>query len=162
MSARLCCAGVLVTLTLIMQCAGMAALIEWARSHLARGVHRLGAIGAALLMVRFTGIIVCLHVSEILLWAGFFRWRCFATLESAFYFSAGSYSSAGCGDLFLPRMWRVLGPMECLTGMLMCGVSASLLFAIVTRLVERYEHRELAGPESASVFLTCSTGVSNR
>lgn len=34
--------------------------------------------------------------------------------------------------------------MENLTGVLMCGVSASLLFAIVTRLVERDEEKELA------------------
>lgn len=137
---RLYCAGAaLVILTLAMQSAGMAALIEWARAHVTRGIHRLGTVGAAFLVVQFTSLIVCLHVSEILLWASFFRWKCFARWESAFYFSAGSYSTVGCGDLFLPRTWRAMGPLESLTGVLMCGVSASLLFAIVTRLVERVE-----------------------
>ena len=69
----------------------------------------------------------------------FFRWKCFATWESAFYFSAGSYSTVGCGDLLLPWTWRAVGPVEGLTGVLMCGVSASLMFAIVARLVERGE-----------------------
>ena len=31
-----------------------------------------------------------LHVLEILLWAGFYRWLCFPFWESAFYFSAAS------------------------------------------------------------------------
>jgi hypothetical protein len=34
-------------------------------------------------------------------------------------------------------MWRTLGPVESIIGVLMCGLSASFLFAIVTRLVTR-------------------------
>jgi hypothetical protein len=34
-------------------------------------------------------------------------------------------------------MWRTLGPLESIIGVLMCGLSASFLFAIVSRLVER-------------------------
>jgi voltage-gated potassium channel len=135
---------VLVMLTIVMQSAGMAGLVLWARAHLTEGIRQFGLVRAAVLVVRFTSLIVCLHVSEILLWACFFRWNCFATWESAFYFSAGSYSTVGCGDLFLPRTWRAVGPVESLTGVLMCGVSASLLFAIVTRLIGRDEERELA------------------
>jgi hypothetical protein len=37
-----------------------------------------------------------------------------------------------------------MGPLEGLTGVLMCGLSASLLFAIVTRLVERDQRAESA------------------
>jgi voltage-gated potassium channel len=40
------------------------------------------------------------------------------------------------GDLVLPHAWRILGPIEAVTGVLMCGLSASFLFAIVNRLVE--------------------------
>src|ERR1700748_375092 len=72
-AARPYCAGVLlVTLTLVMQSAGRAGLLLWARTHLVRGVNRLGVVGAAVLVVGFTGLILCLHVSEILLWAIFF------------------------------------------------------------------------------------------
>ena len=34
-------------------------------------------------------------------------------------------------------MWRTLGPVESIIGVLMCGLSASFLFAIVSRLVDR-------------------------
>jgi len=130
-------AVVLVTLTLSLQCAGIAALISWARTGLAPDVHRLGPIRSALLMVRLTTAFIGLHVLEILLWAGFYRRLCFSLWESAFYFSAASYATVGYGDVVLPQMWRALGPVESIIGVLMCGLSASFLFAIVTRLLER-------------------------
>ena len=85
-------AVVLVTLTLSLQCAGMAALIAWGRTSLAPDVHRLGPIRSALLMVRSMTAFIGLHVLEILLWAGFYRWLCFPLWESAFYFSAAKKS----------------------------------------------------------------------
>lgn len=132
-----CAAVVLVTLTLSIECAGMAALINWGLDHLTRNVHRLGPAHSAALMVRHTTVMVVLHIVQILLWAAFYRWKCFASWESAFYFSTASYSTVGYGDLVLPRTWRNLGPVESMTGVLMCGLSASFLFAIVTRLVDR-------------------------
>ena len=132
-----CAAAVLVALTLLFQSAGMAALIHWVRTYLERGMYRFGAFRSAVLMVRFTSVIIALHLLQILLWAGFYRWICLPSWESAFYFSAASYSTAGSGDLVLPLMWRNLGPLESVTAVLMCGLSAGFLFAIVTRLVER-------------------------
>ena len=128
-------AAVLVALTLSIQCAGMAALIHWARVYFVRGIYRLGPIRSALLMVRLTIVIIVLHLLQILLWAGFYRWICIPSWQSAFYFSTASYSTVGSGDLLLPEMWRTLGPIESITGVLMCGLSAGFLFAIVTRLV---------------------------
>src|SRR5229473_4900099 len=130
-------AVVLVTLTLSLQCAGMAAMIAWTRTSLAPDVHRLGTLRSALLMVRLMTAFIGLHVLEILLWAGFYRCLCFPLWESAFYFSPASYATVGYGDIVLPQMWRTLGPVESIIGVLMCGLSASFLFAIVSRLVDR-------------------------
>ena len=138
-----CAAFVLVTLTLLLQSAGMAALIQWAKTHLVDGPHRLGLLRAGVIMVRLTSLIVFLHIMEVLLWAWFYRWKCFVTWESAFYFSATSYSTIGREDPVLPRMWRMVDPVESLTGVLMCGVSASLLFAIVTHLLVRDRRAKL-------------------
>ena len=138
-------AVVLVTLTLVLQSAGMAALIQWLKGQFPKGIRHLGLLRSAMLVVRFTSLLVCLHMAEILLWAWFYRWKCLATWESSFYFSAANYSTVGSGDLFLPQMWRTLGPVESVTGVLMCGLSASFLFAIVNRLVER-EDPGLADP----------------
>ena len=136
---------VLLTLTLILQSAGMAALIEWAKAHLQKSIRRFGTLRSTVLVIRLTSLLVCLHMLEILLWACFYRWKCFATWESAIYFSATNYSTVGASDLLLPRTWRTLGPLESITGVLMCGLSASFLFAIVTRLVERDTQAEQEG-----------------
>jgi len=64
-------------------------------------------------------------------------WRCFPVWESAFYFSAASYATVGYGDVVLPQMWRTLGPLESIIGVLMCGLSVSFLFAVVSRLIDR-------------------------
>ena len=45
------------------------------------------------------------------------------------------FSTVGYGDIILPSKWRMLGPIESILGILMCGLSVSLLFAIATRLV---------------------------
>ena len=135
--AKASTAAVLVTLTLIFQSAGMAALIHWIKTYLEQAMDRFGAVRSGVLLVRFTSIIIILHGLQILLWACFYRWTCFLSWEPAFYFSASTYSTAGSGDLLLPRMWRSLGALESITGVLMCGRSAGLLFAFVTRVVER-------------------------
>ena len=71
-----------------------------------------------------------------LLWASCYRWLCFPSWESAFYFSASSYATVGYGDVVLPSTWRLLGPFESMVGMLMSGVSIGLLFPAVTHLVD--------------------------
>ena len=38
--------------------------------------------------------------------------------------------------IVLPRVWRVLGPLESVTGVLMCAISVSALFAILIHLLE--------------------------
>jgi voltage-gated potassium channel len=148
-------AVVLVVFTLSLQCAGMVSLIHWVRPHFTRGLYRLGPWRAGMLIVRFTSIIIVLHALQILLWAGLYRWRCFPSWESAFYFSTGSYSTVGTGDLLLPPTWRILGVVESGTGALMGGLSVGFIFAVITRLVEREaqfspELAWLRGPEPST------------
>jgi voltage-gated potassium channel len=140
-------ASVLVALSLWIQCAGMAALINWGLEYLARE-HRLSLLHSTVLIVRVTTLMIGLHIAQILVWAAFYRWMCFPGWGSAFYFSTASYSTVGYGDLVLPATWRSLGPVEAVTGVLMCGLSVSLLFAIVTRLVDQ---AVLSSPKSGRV-----------
>jgi voltage-gated potassium channel len=134
-------AVLLVSLTLLLQVSGVTALIEWLKRILIRDIGKHGPTYSATLVVRSTVAIVLLHGLAILLWAGFYRSRCFPSWEVAFYFSASSYSTVGYGDVVLPSNWRLLGPLESVTGVLMCGISVSVLFALVTRLLDRDEQR---------------------
>src|ERR1700723_1810245 len=129
----------LITLTLWLQSAGVAVLIAWVRRRLAGDIRKTGALRSTALVVRLAMAVVVLHGLEILLWASFYRWRCLPSWDTAIYFSASSYSTLGCSDVSLPSTWRTLGPLESVIGVLMCGISVSLLFAIVTRLINRDE-----------------------
>jgi voltage-gated potassium channel len=130
-------AVLLLTLTLCLQCAGVTTLVEWLKRVLTRDIHKRGPVHSATLVVKSTVAIVVLHGLVILLWASFYQSRCFPSWELAFYFSATSYSTVGYGDLILPSNWRLLGPLEGITGVLMCGLSVSVVFALVSRLLDR-------------------------
>ena len=130
-------AALLVSLTLSAQVVGVTALIEWLKRVLTRDSHKHGPRYSATLVLKSTIAIVIMHGLVILLWASFYRSCCFPSWELAFYFSASSYSTVGYGDLVLPSNWRLLGPLEAITGVLMSGISVCVLFTLVTRLLER-------------------------
>jgi voltage-gated potassium channel len=92
----------LVMLTLWLQCGGIALLIPRVRRALAGHIHTFGPFHTAALVVRLTTLMVVLHLLEILLWTACYRWVCFSSWDSAFYFSASSYTTVGYGDVTLP------------------------------------------------------------
>jgi hypothetical protein len=89
------------------------------------------------LFVIVAGWMLLLHLVEIAAWASFYVWKgAMPDLQSAAYFSAVTYTTTGYGDLVLPREWRLVGGVEALTGILMCGWSTGFFMAIVTRLYQ--------------------------
>jgi len=86
-------------------------------------------------LVRVAWWLVLLHLAEIAVWALFFWWQnCLPDLESSIYFSGVTYTTVGYGDLVLPKEWRLLGAVEGLTGILMCGLSTGFFFAVLSRM----------------------------
>jgi voltage-gated potassium channel len=136
---------IFVLLTLSIQSWGMAALIEWLKAHYPKGIRHVSVFQSTLLMVRFTGLLVCLHLVQILLWTWLYRWKCLATWEAAFYFAAGQYASVG-SSLALKPDWRAIAQVESVTGVLMSGLSAGFLFTVVTRLIALVDP-EIVEPE---------------
>jgi hypothetical protein len=80
------------------------------------------------------------HLAEIALWALVLDISgAVADISAAFYSSAGSYTTSG-SDIVLPPQWKLLGPFEAVTGMLMFGVSTAFIFAVIQRLIRaRFE-----------------------
>lgn len=109
---QLTAATLLLVLTLWLQCAGVATLIERLRRVVARDIYKLGPIRSGALVIQSIVALIVLHGLVVLLWAGFYRSFCFSTWESAFYFSASSYATVGYGDVVLPPQWRLVGPFE--------------------------------------------------
>jgi hypothetical protein len=78
------------------------------------------------------------HLFLMALWAlVFLQFGEFKSFGQAFYHSAVNYTTLGYGDIVMSAPWRLLGPLEALTGVLMLGISTALMFAVITRLVER-------------------------
>ncbi|MBC8127525.1 MAG: two pore domain potassium channel family protein [Gloeobacteraceae cyanobacterium ES-bin-144] len=121
----------LLALTVLIHAAGLSALLR--RRSSVRSVTRFWLV--TWLLVRLACALVVLHLAEIAVWALFYWWQnCLPDAESAFYFSGVTYTTLGYGDLVLPKEWRLLGPVEGLTGILMCGLSTGLFFAAVSRI----------------------------
>jgi hypothetical protein len=96
------------------------------------------------LLIRIAWLLIVIHLFEIAVWALFFWWqKCLPDLESSFYFSGVTYATIGYGDLVLPEEWRLFGPLEGLTGILMCGLSTAFFFIIVSRnILQRMDEKE--------------------
>ena len=52
------------------------------------------------------------------------------------YFTMVSITTTGYGDLVLPPEWRLVGAIEALTGILMCGWSTAFFLTVGSRLYE--------------------------
>ena len=96
------------------------------------------------LLIRVAWLLIVIHLFEIAVWALFFWWQnCLPDARSSFYFSGVTYATIGYGDLVLPKEWRLFGPVEGLTGILMCGLSTAFLFVIVNkRILQRMGGKE--------------------
>ena len=126
-------AWVPVAVTVAVHAAGLAVLLSgWARWH-ALPPTRFWPI--TWLLIRVTWWLILIHLVEISVWGLFYLWKgCLPNAESAFYFAGVTYTTIGYGDLVLQEPWRMLGPIEGLTGILMCGLSAGIFFAVVSRI----------------------------
>ena len=126
-------AAVLVAITVTVHAAGLGVVL----SHLVKS-HALPPSQfwpITWLLIRVALLLILIHGTEISVWTLFYRWEgCLPDAESAFYFSGVTYTTIGYGDLVLIKPWRMLGPIEGVTGILMCGLSAGLFFATVTRI----------------------------
>jgi hypothetical protein len=84
------------------------------------------------------------HLMAIALWA-FALNLCgaVADISAAIYSSAGSYTTSG-SDIVLPPRWKLLGPFEAVSGMLMFGITTALIFTVIQRLI----HARLQGADN--------------
>jgi Ion channel len=126
-------ACLLVAVTAAVHAVGLAGLIKiFAKWHIWLMAGYLQIIWT---LIGLTLWLSLLHSAEIAVWGLFYLWQgCLANAESAFYFAGVTYTTLGYGDLVLVKPWRMLAPIEALTGILMCGLSAGVFFAVTSQL----------------------------
>jgi len=86
------------------------------------------------LLILFAG-----HLLQIAIWAILFIYLGeFTDFLTAFYHSTVNFASLGYGDIVMSEKWRLLGALEASNGVLMFGLSAGTMFAVMTNLFARY------------------------
>ena len=78
------------------------------------------------------------HFAQVGLWAGFLVFLgAFQTYDDAFYFSLVTFATLGYGDIVLPPGYRIFGALGATCGSLMLGWSTALIFAAISRGLDR-------------------------
>jgi len=143
MPSKLLIAFSLMALCVAIHAMGLTAAFRWMPVRMERGTRQFWQ--ATWMLIRLAGWTVLVHLLQIAVWAFHYAWDgALPDLASAFYFSAVTYTTTGYGDLVLPKEWRLVGGVEALTGILMCGLSTGLFFAVFMRIFGL--HRESAPP----------------
>ena len=136
MLVQLLLAWCLMGLSVTIHAGGVVSALRWLRRRPTDSAQ--GFWSCSWLFICVAAWIVFLHLVEISVWGFFYSWKgAMPDLASAVYFSAVTYTTTGYGDLVLPADWRLVGGVEALTGILMCGWSTGFFFAIVSRVMER-------------------------
>jgi hypothetical protein len=79
------------------------------------------------------------HLLQFATWAWLFVFLGeFAEFRTAFYHSAVNFTSLGYGDLVMSEKWNLLGALEAANGVMMFGLSAGTLLAIMNWLFGRH------------------------
>jgi hypothetical protein len=124
--------GGLMALCVVIHAIGVTSAVRWLRQAIATQSFWL----ITWLFIRLAAWMILLRLIEITTRAVWYaRNAAMPDLQSALYFSAVTNTTTGYGDLDLPQNWRLVGAIEALTGILMCGWSTGFFFAVASRMV---------------------------
>jgi len=108
-------------------------------------VDKLNLKRQATVLVLVFAVVILLSLIETAIWGVFYYLRgLFTNFETALYFSLGTYSTIGYGDVVLPQRWRLLGGIEGISGVLLCGLSGAFIFAVMNALFQSRVQRSLS------------------
>ena len=135
MLTEIAIALVVVFVCLLLHVAGILLMAEWLLRH-QKYFERSGTRThfSILMLVLISGIML-LHVVESSLWAAFYyTGALFPDFETSLYFSLVTYTAIGYGDVVLPQKWWLLGAIEGVSGVLLCGLSTAFIFAVMNAM----------------------------
>lgn len=136
-------AVVIVFVCLSLHVAGLLSIAEWLFQHRQHFERPHARIHFSMLMVILFSGLMLLHLAEATIWAAFYYSReLFPDFETSLYYSLVSYTTIGFGDVLLPQRWRLLGAIEGISGVLLCGISTAFIFAVMNAMFKaRTRHR---------------------
>ena len=137
MLSELTLAFVVVAVCVVIHTAGLVGAAEWLIDRRERFEQRPGMTRFSLYLILICSVITVLHLMETAVWAAVYQWwGLFPDYETSLYFSLGSYTTIGYGDVLLPQRWRLLGALEGISGVLLCGLSTAFIFVVMNMLFQ--------------------------
>jgi hypothetical protein len=122
--------GILIALTLIIHGFGMLLTIEFSGFYKSRFEKHPNFITGIIGLILASWIITSVHITEVMLWAGFFQWKdCFSNFSTATYFAFTEYTTLG-SNFDLPENWRLLEGMIATSGLIGFAWSTGVLMTL--------------------------------
>jgi Ion channel len=104
---------------------------------------QLKATGSIRLLMAVMLILMLGNLLQIVIWGVVFLWLGeFTELYEAVYHSAVNYASLGYGDIVMSQHRKLLGPLEAVNGVLMCGMTAGVLMGILQAQIKQQLGRD--------------------
>jgi hypothetical protein len=130
-------ATALTVCTIVIHAIALAASVRFVRREGERGRTGKRFWTDVVIVAGVTVLALAAHLLDIAVWALVFASSGeFPRFASAFYHSAGSYTTLGYGDVTMSAGWRLLEPLEAADAMLMFGISTGMIFAIIQSFVQ--------------------------
>jgi hypothetical protein len=73
----------------------------------------------------------------------------FDNFRTAFYHSTVNFTTLGYGDIVMSDQRRLLGALEAANGVLMFGLTTSLLYSVVSQLIRRMREEKAGSPNKS-------------
>jgi hypothetical protein len=90
-------------------------------------------IAAVICTIAVIGLLLAVvHAMECMIWAAAYWWLgAVQSFVDALLYSVDSMSTRGASGLTLEPRWKMMGALEAVDGMLLFGVSAAYIFAVM-------------------------------
>jgi hypothetical protein len=93
-------------------------------------------------------VMMCGNLLQIWMWAMLFvSLGEFSENYEAIHHSAVNFASLGYGDFVMSKDWKLLGPLEAVNGVLMLGMTAAALMAILQHMIKAQQDAILQSAE---------------
>jgi len=125
-------------LCLAIQTALTGVSVQYALRRISVDSLHLKTLGNIRLLMVVMLILMLGNLLQITLWGALFLWLGeFTEFYEAVYHSTVNYASLGYGDIVMSKSWKLLGPLEAVNGVLMCGMTAGVLMGILQAQIKQ-------------------------
>jgi len=137
---------VMMALCVSIQCLVVAILLRVLLGAEKRRTLRPNLIRTTVTLIAVMLILLTGNLGQIALWAALFLARGeFHDFSTAFYHSVVNFSTLGYGDIIMGEKSRLLGALEAANGVLMFGLTTSVVFAVLNEQMQEAWNKRVKG-----------------